>query len=42
MGRHKYIEKLTQHNSVYKPLLVAGLRMSVLLVMLCYLDNKAL
>ncbi len=30
------------HNSVYKPLLAAGLRRSVLLVALCYVDNKAL
>jgi hypothetical protein len=35
-------QKTTAYNSVYKPLLGEGLRWSVLLVMLCYLDNKAL
>lgn len=39
----KRLKKIkTKPNSVYKPLLVAGLLMSVHLVTLCYLDNKAL
>ncbi len=38
----KQDEQFTLANSVYKPLLAAGLRMVSLLVTLCYLDSKAL
>jgi hypothetical protein len=39
--QNQWIDKYNWHNSVYKPLLVAGLRGLALLVALFYLDIKA-